>query len=77
VKYVDPSHWRKIVGLKLTDEDKKHNKMVSKGLVKGRITPKHLSVRIANSLFALELILKNNDVADSILLGHSYLVEGK
>lgn len=63
--------------MRLTDEDKKHNKMVSKGLVKGRLTAKHLSVRMANKIFDLELILKDNDIADSILLGHSYLIEGE
>ena len=61
VIYRDPSHWRKIVNLRLTDEDKKHNKMVSKGLIKGRLTAKHLSVRKVNELYNLELILKDNN----------------
>jgi len=61
VRYRDPSRWRKTLGLRLSDEDKKHNKMVSQGKAKGKINAKHLSVKMANSLFKLDLILKENN----------------
>jgi hypothetical protein len=77
IVYRDPSHWRKILGLRLSEADKKHNKMVSSGKEKGRINAKHLSVKLANELFGLNLILKNNNESDSILLGWSYIQEGK
>lgn len=74
VTYLDPSEWRKILSLRLSAEDKKHNAMVKKKLAKGKITHKHLSVRMSNELFDLELKLKDNDIADAVLLGYAYLV---
>ena len=40
--------------------------------VVGRVTSKHLSVQKANEMFKLDLLQKDNDVADAILLGVGY-----
>lgn len=77
VHYRDPSAWRKILNLRLSPEQKANNKMVSQGKIRGRITPKHLSVLRANELFNLELLLKDNDKSDALLLAWSFIVEGK
>ena len=69
--YLDPSQWRKIIGLRLTTEDKKHNALVSKKKAKGKITRKHLSVRMANELYNTSFKLKDNDIADSVLLNRA------
>lgn len=71
IKYVRTGSWRSAVGLKLTTEDKKHNADVRKKKAKGLITKKHLSVRMANKEFDLELKLKDNDISDSLLIGFS------
>lgn len=77
VEYFDPSAWRQVVNLRLTDADKKHNALVKKKLAKGKITRKHLSVRLVNELFKLELKLKDDDVADAIALGYAYVLRTK
>jgi hypothetical protein len=55
-----------MVGLRLTKEDKENNKLVRNHLKRGKITPKHLSVRWANREFDLSLKIKDNDIADSL-----------
>jgi len=72
VHYLDPGEWRKILEMRLTTLDKKNNRKVSEGKQRGRITRKHLSVRWVNSMFNLNLKLKDNDVADAICLGKAY-----
>lgn len=72
--YMDSSEWRKLVGLALNKEDKANNKAVSKKIKKGKITKKHLAVRIVNDLYNLSFKLKDNDKADAILLGRAYLI---
>lgn len=76
IQYIDSSEWRKKMNLRLTDTDKKHNKEIKKGIkilpVKGKISKKHLSVRMVNELYNLSFKLKHNDIADSILLANSY-----
>jgi len=75
--YRDPSWWRSIIGVRLTNDDKKNNKLVKEGKKKGKITSKHLAVRIANELFELKLLQKDNDIADSILLGLAFFKDFK
>ena len=71
IKYVRTQSWRSAVDLKMTNDDKEHNKLVKEGKARGKIGKKHLSVRMVNSLFGLKLKLKDNDIADSILIGLS------
>lgn len=72
IAYKDPSWWRSKMEVRLTKEDKKNNQLVSQGKKRGRIGKKHLSVRHANSLFDLQLKLKDDDIADSIMLAFAY-----
>jgi D-alanyl-D-alanine carboxypeptidase len=70
--YLDPSEWRSILEIKLSNEDKKNNKLVKSGKKRGKITKKHLSVRAANDLYSLNLKIKDNDIADAICLGRAF-----
>lgn len=65
VKYIDTSRWRSIISLRLTKEQKKHNKLVKEKKARGKITTKHLAVTWANTKFDLKLKLKDNDIADA------------
>jgi hypothetical protein len=69
VIYVDTSHWRSALGITLSKEQRLHNKEVKKKTVRGKITPKHLSVEYVNKRFNKNFILKDNDITDSICLG--------
>jgi Holliday junction resolvasome RuvABC endonuclease subunit len=72
--YMMPSQWRSAVNLRLSKDEKKNNRDVSSGKKRGKITRKHLSVNMVNQLYPqLELILKNNDQADAILLCIGFL----
>jgi hypothetical protein len=75
LKYMDPSEWRKIVDLKLSKADKDNNKAVKKKEKRGKITRKHLSVRMVNEKFGKSLKIKDNDEADAILLGFAATVK--
>jgi hypothetical protein len=75
--YLDPSEWRSILEIRLSKEDKKNNRMVSKGKKRGRVTKKHLAVRTANELYGLKLKVKDNDMADAILLGRAFFERTK
>lgn len=69
IKYIKTGEWRKIIQMKLNEDDKKNNKEVRSGKKRGLITKKHLSVRIVNELFDLKLKIKDNDISDAILIG--------
>lgn len=72
--YLDPSEWRSILELKMSKDDKTHNKNIKKLGKRGKLTKKHLSVRMANDMFPhLNLKIKDNDQSDAILLGVAYL----
>ncbi len=73
IRYMDTSEWRKIVGLWMNKDDKKNNREVSSGKKRGKITKKHLSVRMVNEKFNKSLKLKDNDEADAILLGLAFV----
>lgn len=74
--YMDPSEWRFVLGLRLSIPDKQKNKLVNAGKVRGKVTRKHLSVRLANEMYGLNLKLKDNDIADAICLGKAFLTKG-
>lgn len=88
IVYMDSSEWRRIVGMKLTKEQQKNNKLVSDGKKKGKkaevggkklgkIGKKHLSVWMVNEKFSKSLLLKDNDEADAILLGLAYVTRSQ
>jgi Holliday junction resolvasome RuvABC endonuclease subunit len=82
IAYVDTSAWRRVLKLKLTKEQRAHNRKNAelrrkkrRGEAKaapkkgeGKITWKHLSVSWANEKFGLSLKLVDNDMADAIAL---------
>lgn len=71
--YMDSSEWRGIVEMRLSKEDKKNNRDVSAKKKRGRVTKKHLAVRMVEERFGLKLKMKDNDRADAILLGLAYV----
>lgn len=85
-KYFMTGEWRVLVEAKMTKEEKKKNAKRNKikqktgekiakdeaGKIVGRITKKHVNVRVANERFGLQLKIKDNDVADSLLLSAAY-----
>ncbi len=82
VKYVDTSMWRRSLGIKLSPEQRAHNKKVSRKSAKGKITWKHLSVNWVNEKFGTDLLLKDNDQADACCIAYfgytkSFLVTKK
>lgn len=84
--YFMTGQWRSLVGAKMTNEEKKKNALSKKikkatgkilakdeaGKIIGRVTQKHVSVRLANHKFNLSLKIKDNDVADAINLSVAY-----
>jgi hypothetical protein len=88
--YLLTGTWRSEVGCKMTKEESKHNKKVSKykeehdtsiaydenGKRIGKLTKKHINIRRANEVFGKflkkPLIKKDEDTADSLLLGYCY-----
>lgn len=88
VVYLDTSHWRSILGIWMTKEQKRDNAKLSKatreaklkGLkpdkkalgIKGKINKKHIAINHANATFSLTLKVKDNDAADAICLGLAY-----
>lgn len=68
VNYVDTSKWRSVLQIRLSKDQKKHNKTVKDGKAKGKVTPKHLAVAWANATYGLELLKKDHDIADAIAL---------
>ena len=75
IRYVRTGCWRKTVDLRMTKEDKAQNKLVKMKKARGKVTPKHLSVRMVNERFGLKLKLKDNDISDAILIGASAYME--
>jgi len=85
--YLDPSEWRKRLNVRLTKEDKKNNGKVYKAKktgktkkelgVKGKITVKHVSVRVINRIFGTKFIVKDNNISDAIGLGAAAFVDGE
>ena len=70
--YVNTSDWRRTCGIRLTKEQKLHNKAVKRKTTTGRIpkflgkiTNKHLAVMWANEKFGLKLLWKDEDAAEA------------
>lgn len=77
VRYIDTSDWRKILNIKMTKDDSKHNKRVKSGEIRGKITPKHLAVRWANEMYKQKLKLKDNDIADAMAVATCGILKEK
>lgn len=68
VLYVDTSTWRSRLNIRLSKDQKKHNKEVKSKKKRGKITTKHLVVNWVNETFKKELLLKDNNEADAIAI---------
>ena len=76
VHYIDTSKWRRVLGIRLSKEQRKHNLEVRARIKtggrskagEGKITTKHLSVGYANEKYHLNLKVCDNDSADAICL---------
>lgn len=75
VRYVDTSAWRSGLNIKMSKDQRKHNKAVKDKKVRGKITPKHLVVAWVNDKFGLKLKLKDNNEADAIAMAQFGLEE--
>jgi hypothetical protein len=71
--YMDTSEWRSLVGLWMSKDDRKNNRDVKSGKKRGKISKKHLAVRMVNEKYGKQLKLKDNDEADAILMGQAYV----
>lgn len=85
VFYLSSSAWRKALNLSLSAQDKKNNaklaaakkKNVESGEkidknalgIKGKVTKKHVAIRYVRDTFGIELLAKDDDIADAICLG--------
>lgn len=70
--------WRTVLGMKLSEEDKKRNAFIRKSKdKKGIVNWKHLAARYVNDFFKLGLDVdqreSDGDIADAICLGVVYL----
>lgn len=87
-RYYLTEEWRRICECKMNKEEKKQNAEVRKQRKKGIkvaknkegkrigiIGKKHVNVRRANEVFGLELLLKDEDRADALLLGYALYLE--
>ncbi len=63
---------RKIRDLKKSGNKDLATKMRKENGVRGKKTVKHLSVELAAEMFGLELLQKDNDLTDSLLLGTAF-----
>lgn len=86
--YYLTEEWRRICGCKMNDAEKKQNAEVRKQRKKGikvckdkegkrigLIGKKHVNVRRANEVYGLDLLLKDEDTADALLLAHALFLE--
>ena len=70
--YISTSRWRSIIEVKLTKDQKIHNKKVKLKQEKNKVTVKHLAINKINELFNLDFKIKDNDKADAILIGLAF-----
>ena len=75
LRYADTSAWRRTCSIRLSKEQKLHNRAVKQKKtegrdkkIRGRITSKHLAVEFVNKMFGLNLLIKDNDAADALAI---------
>lgn len=76
VYYRDVSDWRSATGTYLSKDEKRHNRHVSAGRARGRVSRKHVAIRRCKELFGITFKVKDNDVADAVMLGYAFVKEG-
>jgi len=68
VEYISTSEWRATLQIKMTKEDKEHNKRIKENGERGKTSQKHLAIRFVNETMDMKLKPKNEDEADAICL---------
>ena len=93
VYYINSSEWRRALGLVLSKDDKKNNKLLKKAKdiaeatktnldktklgIKGKVTKKHVAVRWVNERYNKDFKIKDNDTCEAICLGCAYIKGAK
>lgn len=77
VFYVDTSKWRSVLKIRLSKEQREHNKKVKNRVAKGKITSKHLAVLWVNETYNLSMKQKDHDICDAICLSSFGLLKSK
>lgn len=86
VKYIDTMEWRRLLGIKMSKEQRKMNKEIrehnkaakeDKSLTRamGITDTKTLSIDFANEKFNLRMQKKDNNIADAICVGYAWLLK--
>jgi Holliday junction resolvasome RuvABC endonuclease subunit len=75
VEYLDTSRWRSLIKMRLSKDQKDHNKKVKAKKAKGKITAKHLSVAWVNAKFDKKFKQKDNDICDAICLAYAAYIQ--
>lgn len=87
--YLDSSEWRKLVGMRLSTDQKKQNKLINQENKKGnkvikvngkrigKINKKHLAINLCEQIYGLKLKMKDNNIADATMLCYAYLLKGE
>lgn len=73
--YLDPSQWRSALDIRLSNEDKKNNRLVTQGKKRGKVNRKHLALRYVEDTFGLKLKVYQNDIADAICLNKAWWIK--
>ena len=87
VKYIDTMEWRKILGIKVSKEDKRanrkiriHNKEVKvsgEKRITGIVKDKDMAIEFCEKKFNLSMSRKDNNIADAMCIGYGYLLKNK
>lgn len=71
--FILSSVWRAANGLKLSAEQRAHNKRVGKKS-KEIINYKHLAIDKVNEIYGTEFTMEDNDVCDAVCIGLAFLI---
>ena len=82
LSYIDTMEWHKILEIKLSKEDRLHNKKIRQNnkieanqKMIGIKDDKDVAIKWVRSKFGYELMKKENDIADAICLGYAYIMK--
>jgi len=73
VYYLDTSEWKSLLGIKIDKNIRKFNAKLRKEGGRGKIKAKHVSIHYVNEKYQLDLLTKNDDEAEAILLGLAFI----
>ena len=80
INYMDTSEWRGYLEIRLSKEERKNNKVLAKQkangeikIMKGKMDAKKLALKYVKDNFDLDFKMKENDIAEAICMGLSFL----